>query len=216
MMGYGRQASLSEGARRRAATFSRRGARLQPVMAFLAAHLDADLSLAALAGRAGLSRFHLQRMFSAGMSRPIRCPEGPLQRPRTPVHTTASTTRTPPCRSGSRRTVCEVQGLRGKSTSAIPRKSRTRRIGAPTSSGLWSARGKKCAASDFPHRDYTFRNCMRDNRPQGHERDLQTMHSEFQSFDMRGRQLRYVCRGEGAPTILVEQGGGLSIEASFL
>jgi pimeloyl-ACP methyl ester carboxylesterase len=42
------------------------------------------------------------------------------------------------------------------------------------------------------------------------------MHSEFQSFDMRGRRLRYVCRGEGAPTIIVEQGGGLSIEADFL
>lgn len=41
------------------------------------------------------------------------------------------------------------------------------------------------------------------------------MHSEFQSFDMRGRRLRYVCRGEGAPTILIEQGGGISIEAGF-
>jgi pimeloyl-ACP methyl ester carboxylesterase len=41
------------------------------------------------------------------------------------------------------------------------------------------------------------------------------MHAEFQSFDMRGRRLRYVCRGEGAPTILVEQGGGISIEAGF-
>ena len=42
------------------------------------------------------------------------------------------------------------------------------------------------------------------------------MHSEFQSFDMRGRRLRYVCRGEGTPTIIIEQGGGLSIEEGFL
>jgi len=42
------------------------------------------------------------------------------------------------------------------------------------------------------------------------------MHPEFQSFDMRGRRLRYVCRGAGAPTIIVEQGGNLSIEADFL
>jgi pimeloyl-ACP methyl ester carboxylesterase len=42
------------------------------------------------------------------------------------------------------------------------------------------------------------------------------MHPEFQSFHMRGRRLRYVCRGEGTPTILIDQGGGLSIERSFL
>lgn len=36
---------------------------MQPVMAFAAAHLDEDVSLAALAGRAGLSAFHLHRVF---------------------------------------------------------------------------------------------------------------------------------------------------------
>jgi len=38
---------------------------IQPVLAFAAAHLDEDLSLTALAGRAGLSPFHLHRVFSA-------------------------------------------------------------------------------------------------------------------------------------------------------
>jgi AraC family transcriptional regulator len=38
---------------------------VQPVMAFAAAHLDEDLSLTALAGQAGLSAFHLHRVFSA-------------------------------------------------------------------------------------------------------------------------------------------------------
>lgn len=38
---------------------------LQPVLAFAAAHLDEDLSLSALAKRAGLSPFHLHRVFSA-------------------------------------------------------------------------------------------------------------------------------------------------------
>jgi AraC family transcriptional regulator len=38
---------------------------VQPVMAFAAAHLDEDVSLAALAGQAGLSAFHLHRVFSA-------------------------------------------------------------------------------------------------------------------------------------------------------
>lgn len=37
---------------------------VQPVLAFAASHLDEDLSLAALAGQAGLSAFHLHRMFS--------------------------------------------------------------------------------------------------------------------------------------------------------
>jgi AraC family transcriptional regulator len=39
--------------------------RVQPVMAFASGHLDEDLSLAALADRAGLSAFHLHRVFSA-------------------------------------------------------------------------------------------------------------------------------------------------------
>lgn len=38
---------------------------VQPVLAFAAAHLDEDVSLAALAGQAGLSPFHLHRLFSA-------------------------------------------------------------------------------------------------------------------------------------------------------
>jgi len=37
---------------------------VQPVLAFAAAHLEADLSLAALADQAGLSEFHLHRVFS--------------------------------------------------------------------------------------------------------------------------------------------------------
>ena len=38
---------------------------VQPVIAFAAAHLDEDLSLTALADQAGLSAFHLHRIFSA-------------------------------------------------------------------------------------------------------------------------------------------------------
>ena len=42
------------------------------------------------------------------------------------------------------------------------------------------------------------------------------MHPDFESFDMRGHRLRYLCRGEGTPTVIIEQGGGVSIEQSFL
>src|SRR5580692_4715929 len=38
---------------------------VQPVLAFAAAHLDEDLSLASLAAQSGLSAFHLHRVFSA-------------------------------------------------------------------------------------------------------------------------------------------------------
>jgi AraC family transcriptional regulator len=38
---------------------------VQPVLAYAAAHLDEDLSLEALAAQAGLSTFHLHRVFSA-------------------------------------------------------------------------------------------------------------------------------------------------------
>lgn len=38
---------------------------VQPVLAFAAAHLDQDISLTALAKRAGLSAFHLHRVYSA-------------------------------------------------------------------------------------------------------------------------------------------------------
>jgi AraC family transcriptional regulator len=40
---------------------------VQPVLAFAAAHLDEDLSLEALAARAGLSAFHLHRIFSSAV-----------------------------------------------------------------------------------------------------------------------------------------------------
>jgi transcriptional regulator GlxA family with amidase domain len=39
--------------------------RIQPLLAFAAGHLDEDLSLTALAGKSGLSPFHLHRVFSA-------------------------------------------------------------------------------------------------------------------------------------------------------
>ena len=39
--------------------------RVHKVLAFAAGHLDEDVSLAALAGQAGLSAFHLHRVFSA-------------------------------------------------------------------------------------------------------------------------------------------------------
>ncbi len=42
------------------------------------------------------------------------------------------------------------------------------------------------------------------------------MHPEFHSFDLRGRRLRYICRGEGEPTVLIDQGGGFSVEQCFL
>ncbi len=42
------------------------------------------------------------------------------------------------------------------------------------------------------------------------------MHPDFHSFDMRGRKLRYVCRGAGTPTVIIDQGGGLSVEESFV
>ena len=47
--------------RARAATF----ASVQPLLAYAAANLDDDVSLTALAGKAGLSAFHLQRILSA-------------------------------------------------------------------------------------------------------------------------------------------------------
>jgi AraC family transcriptional regulator len=41
--------------------------KIQPVVAYATAHLDEDVSLAALARQAGLSAFHLQRIFSAAV-----------------------------------------------------------------------------------------------------------------------------------------------------
>ena len=43
---------------------------LQPILAFAAAHLDEDVSLRVLAERAGLSPFHLHRVFRAGAGEP--------------------------------------------------------------------------------------------------------------------------------------------------
>ena len=41
--------------------------KMQPLLAYAAAHLDEDVSLAALARQAGLSAFHLQRIFSTAV-----------------------------------------------------------------------------------------------------------------------------------------------------
>lgn len=41
------------------------------------------------------------------------------------------------------------------------------------------------------------------------------MSDEFKSADLHGRSIRYICRGEGTPTVVVDQGQGLSIERSF-
>ena len=41
------------------------------------------------------------------------------------------------------------------------------------------------------------------------------MSNSFQSVDLGGRQLRYLVRGEGSPTVVVDQGMGLSIERGF-
>jgi AraC family transcriptional regulator len=40
---------------------------LQPLLAYAAAHLDSDVSLSVLAGEAGLSAFHVHRIFSAAV-----------------------------------------------------------------------------------------------------------------------------------------------------
>ncbi len=42
------------------------------------------------------------------------------------------------------------------------------------------------------------------------------MHPEFENFDQRGRRLRYICRGEGTPAVVIDQGSGISVEQSFL
>jgi pimeloyl-ACP methyl ester carboxylesterase len=41
------------------------------------------------------------------------------------------------------------------------------------------------------------------------------MHNDFESIDAGGRNLRYICAGGGSPTVVVDQGQGLSIERSF-
>src|SRR5580692_2773985 len=41
------------------------------------------------------------------------------------------------------------------------------------------------------------------------------MSDEFDQIDLGERKLRYVCKGEGRPTVVVDQGLGLSIERGF-
>jgi pimeloyl-ACP methyl ester carboxylesterase len=41
------------------------------------------------------------------------------------------------------------------------------------------------------------------------------MHDDFRSAELHGRRLRYVCDGEGAPAVIIDQGQGLSIERGF-
>jgi pimeloyl-ACP methyl ester carboxylesterase len=38
---------------------------------------------------------------------------------------------------------------------------------------------------------------------------------DFESLDLGGRALRYICDGEGTPTVVVEQGQGISVERGF-
>ncbi len=40
------------------------------------------------------------------------------------------------------------------------------------------------------------------------------VHPEFESFRIGDRTLRYICRGEGTPAVVVDQGSGVSIEAA--
>ncbi len=42
------------------------------------------------------------------------------------------------------------------------------------------------------------------------------MHPHFDSVRAGERTLRYICRGEGTPAVVIDQGAGLSIEASCL
>nr|WP_298722947.1 alpha/beta hydrolase [uncultured Steroidobacter sp.] len=37
----------------------------------------------------------------------------------------------------------------------------------------------------------------------------------FQSVDIEGKTLRYHCQGAGSPTVIIEQGGGISVETVF-
>lgn len=41
------------------------------------------------------------------------------------------------------------------------------------------------------------------------------MSSPFSSIQVRGRQVRYACQGEGTPVVVIDQGQGLSIERGF-
>ena len=41
------------------------------------------------------------------------------------------------------------------------------------------------------------------------------MSDDFESLDLGGRTLRYICDGEGTPTVVVEQGQGICVERGF-
>jgi pimeloyl-ACP methyl ester carboxylesterase len=41
------------------------------------------------------------------------------------------------------------------------------------------------------------------------------MSDDFERLDVGGRALRYICDGEGTPTVVVEQGQGISVERGF-
>ena len=51
---------------------------VQPALAFAAGHLDEDLSLDVLADRAGMSAFHLHRVFAAAVGLMVNTTAGPL------------------------------------------------------------------------------------------------------------------------------------------
>jgi hypothetical protein len=37
----------------------------------------------------------------------------------------------------------------------------------------------------------------------------------FRSADVEGQTIRYQCQGSGSPTVIIEQGGGISLETVF-
>lgn len=39
--------------------------------------------------------------------------------------------------------------------------------------------------------------------------------AEFRSADVEGQTLRYYCQGIDSPTVIIEQGGGISLETVF-
>ena len=41
------------------------------------------------------------------------------------------------------------------------------------------------------------------------------MSDDFETLNLGGRALRYICEGEGTPTVVVEQGQGICVERGF-
>ena len=41
------------------------------------------------------------------------------------------------------------------------------------------------------------------------------MHPDFESMTVGGLELRYLCSGEGTPTVVLDQGHGISVEESL-